>query len=72
MSTKSNSRSQNSPPEGNGVHFMFEVVSRPLFGEEYGGADHFFKKGAQNAHFGPFWPKIKKTLLFDINNTFTN
>ena len=47
------SRSQNSPPEGNGVHFMFEVVSRPLFGEEYGGADHFLKKGAQNAHFGP-------------------
>ena len=35
------SRSQNSPPEGNGVHFMFEVVSRLLFSAESGGADHF-------------------------------
>ena len=47
------SRSQNSPPEGNGVHFMFEVVSRLIFSEESDGADHFLKKGAQNAHFGP-------------------
>ena len=35
------SRSQNSPPEGNGVHFMFGVVSRLLFSKESDGADHF-------------------------------
>ena len=62
------SRSQNSPPEGNGVHFMFEVVSRLLFfSEESDGADHFFwKKGTKHAHFGPFlaheWTKLKKPM----------
>ena len=58
------SRSQNSPPEGNGVHFMFADVSRPVFFEESESADHFLKKGAQNAHFGPFlvhsWAKLKR------------
>ena len=58
------SRSQNSPPEGNGVHFMFADVSRPVFSEESEGADHFLKKGAQHAHFGPFlvhsWAKLKR------------
>ena len=38
-----------SPPEGNGVHFMFEVVSRLRFSEESYGADHFLKTGAQHA-----------------------
>ena len=56
--------SQNSPPEGNGVHFMFADVSRPVFSEESEGADHFLKKGAQHAHFGPFlvhsWAKLKR------------
>ena len=47
------SRSQNWAPEGNGVHFMFEAVSRSLFSEECDDADHFLKKGAQYAHFGP-------------------
>ena len=60
------SRSQNSPPEGNGVHFMFEVVSRLTFSEESDGADHFLKKGAQHAHFGPFFGPNSKALLFDI------
>ena len=46
------SRSQNCPPEENGVHFMFEEVYRPIL--ESDGADHFLKKGAQHAHFGPF------------------
>ena len=50
------SRSQNSPPEGNGVHFMFEVASRLFFSEESDGADHFLKKGAQHAHLAHFWP----------------
>ena len=49
------SPSQNWSPEGNGVHFMFGVVSRPIFSEESHGADHFLKKGAQHAHLGPFW-----------------
>ena len=50
------SRSQNSPPEGNGVHFMFEDVSRLLFSEE--------SDGAERALFGPFlahkWAKLKR------------
>ena len=47
------SRSQNSPPGGNGVHFMFEVVSRLLFlGNPM--VPTTFLKGAQHAHFGPF------------------
>ena len=62
--TKGYSRSQNSPPQGNGVHFMFADVSRPVFSEESEGADHFLKKGAQHAHFGPFlvhsWAKLKR------------
>ena len=51
------SPSQNWSPEGNGVHFMFGVVSRPIFSEESHGADHFLKKGAQHAHLGPFWAR---------------
>ena len=58
------SPSQNSPPEGNGVHFMFEVVSGLLFSEESDGADHVLTKGAQHAHVGPFlaheWAKLKR------------
>ena len=58
------SRSQNSPPEGNGVHFMFEVVSRLLFSEESDGSDPFFEKGAQHVNFCPFlaheWAKLKR------------
>ena len=54
-----NIRSQNSPPEGNGVHFMFAYVSRPVFSGE-----SFLQKGAQHAHFGPFlvhsWAKLKR------------
>ena len=50
---KSNN-SQNCPPEGNGVHFIFEVDSILLFSEESDGVDHFLKKGAQRANFGPF------------------
>ena len=68
------SRSQNSPPEGKGFHFMFKVVSRLLFPEESDGADHFLKKRCPTC---PFWPivcprvgQIKNTLLFDINNIF--
>ena len=50
---KSNN-SQNCPPEGNGVHFIFEVDSILIFSEESDGVDHFLKKGAQHANFGPF------------------
>ena len=53
--TETDSPSQNWSPEGNGVHFMFGVVSRPIFPEESHGADHFLKKGAQRAHLGRFW-----------------
>ena len=49
------SRSQNWALEGNGVHFMFEVVSRLLFSEEFDGADHFL------VH------EYIKALLFDTN-----
>ena len=35
------SRSQNWAPEGNGVHFMVEVVSRILFTEESDGVTTF-------------------------------
>ena len=67
-------RSQNSPPEGNGVHFMFADVSKPVFSEESEGVDHFLKKDVQHAHFCPFGPlvgQIKKALLFDISNIFS-
>ena len=49
-----NSRSQNCPPEGNGVHFIFEVDSRLFLSEESDGANHFLKKGAQHVYFGSF------------------
>ena len=64
------SRSQNSPPDGNGVHFMFEVVSRLLFSEESDGADHFLKKMCPTCPFLAHKCQIKKALLFDINNIF--
>jgi hypothetical protein len=40
-------------PEENDVHFMFGVISKPIFSEESDGAGHFLKNGAQHAHFGP-------------------
>ena len=66
-----NSRSQNSPPEGNGVHFMFEVVSKLLLSEESDGADHFLKKRCPTCPFWPIFGQLKKALLFDINNIFS-
>ena len=49
-------RSQNSPPQGNGVHFMFEVVSKRLFSEESDGADHFLKNVPNMPILAHFWP----------------
>ena len=34
---------------GNGVHFMFDAVSRLKFSVEYGGAGPVLKKGTQSA-----------------------
>ena len=44
---------QNAESVGNGVHFFLKTDSRVKFDAEYYGADRFFKKGAQSAHFGP-------------------
>ena len=59
-----NSRSQNCPPKGNGVHFIFEVDSRLFLSEESDGANHSLKKGAKHVYFGSFlahkWAKIKR------------
>ena len=66
ISTGTSSRSQNSPPEGNGVHFMFEVVSRLLLSEESDGADHFLKKVPKMPILSPRADQIQKALLFDI------
>ena len=69
------SRSQNCPPEGNGVHFMFEDVSRPLLFRGIRWCRPLFEKSCPTC---PFWPicgprvgQIKKALMFDINNIFS-
>ena len=54
------SRSHNRAPDGNGVHFMFEVVSRLFLSEESDGADHFLKQKCPTCLFWPiFGPQIK-------------
>ena len=72
---QSHSRSQNCPPEGNGVHFMSENVSRPLVSEESDGADHLLQKGAQHAHFNVLFCWLVNNLdlvLEEVKSPFVN
>ena len=49
---------------GNSIHFFVLKVAREYSDAEFRGVNQFLQKGAQDAHFRPFWTTMGPKTRF--------